>query len=157
MAWKVSHSDTKPLSGGSAEIAAQPIEECGSGPRHAMDEAAEVLHVALAGRAEHCACAEEQQALEDRMIEHVKQRGRQRERRRQLHVVGAERQRQPKADKDDADVLDGGIGQQTLQVVLHQRGENADHRGDRPPIASTIRLVHHTGSPIRSNTMRMKP
>ena len=25
MAWKVSHSETKPLSGGSAEIAAQPI------------------------------------------------------------------------------------------------------------------------------------
>ena len=25
IAWKVSHSDTKPLSGGSAEIAAQPI------------------------------------------------------------------------------------------------------------------------------------
>src|SRR5258705_9714158 len=27
IAWKVSHSDTKPLSGGSAEIAAQPIRK----------------------------------------------------------------------------------------------------------------------------------
>ena len=62
-------------------------EERDSGPRHAMDEAAEVLHVALAGRGEHGAGAEEQQALEDRMIEHMKQRGGQRERRRQLHAA----------------------------------------------------------------------
>ena len=35
------------------------------GLRHAMDEAAEMLHVALAGRGQHRAGAEEQQALED--------------------------------------------------------------------------------------------
>ena len=61
-------------------------EEHDSGPRHAVDEAAEVLHVALAGRREHSAGAEEQQALEDRMIEHVEQGCGQRERRRQTHV-----------------------------------------------------------------------
>ena len=36
---------------------------------HAMNEPAELLHVALAGRAEHGARAEEQQALEQRMVE----------------------------------------------------------------------------------------
>ena len=64
IAWKVSHSETKPLSGGSAEIAAQPIRNSERGLRHAMDEAAEMLHVALAGRGQHGAGAEEQQALE---------------------------------------------------------------------------------------------
>ena len=65
--------------------------------------------------------------------------------------IGAERQREAKTDKDDADVLDGGIGQQTLQVVLHQRGENADHRGDgrqgqhdqaRPPRRLADQIEH---------------
>ena len=50
--------------------------------RHAVDEAAEMLHVALAGRGEHRAGAEEQQALEHRMVEHVQQAGGERERRR---------------------------------------------------------------------------
>jgi hypothetical protein len=39
-------------------------EEDESGLRHAMDEAAQMLHVALTGRSEHGAGAEEQQALE---------------------------------------------------------------------------------------------
>ena len=49
IAWNSSHSETKPLSGGSAEIAAQPTRKAG-GDRHAMDQAAQLLHVALAGR-----------------------------------------------------------------------------------------------------------
>ena len=48
IAWKVSHSETKPLSGGSAEIADAAGEEGEGGERHAMDQAAQVLHVALA-------------------------------------------------------------------------------------------------------------
>ena len=66
IAWKVSHSETKPLSGGSAEMAMQPVRKAKAVTRHAMDEAAEVLHVALAGGGEHGAGAEEQQALEQR-------------------------------------------------------------------------------------------
>ena len=56
-------------------------QEHEGGLRHAVDQAAEMLHVALAGGVEHGAGAEEQQALEQRMIEHVEQRGGQRERR----------------------------------------------------------------------------
>ena len=83
IAWKVSHSETKPLSGGSAEIADAADQERERRLRHAVDQAAELLHVALAGGGEHRAGAEEQQALEQRMVEHVKQRRGQRQRRRQ--------------------------------------------------------------------------
>ena len=44
--------------------------------------------------------------------------------------VGAERQRQTEADEDDADVLHRVVGEQPLQVVLHQRVQHAQHRGD---------------------------
>ena len=66
IAWNVSHSETKPLSGGSAEIATQPTRKAKRGVRHAVDQAAELLHVAFAGRGQHGAGAEEQQALEHR-------------------------------------------------------------------------------------------
>ena len=46
-----------------------------------MDEPAQALHVALAGRGENGAGTEEQQALEDTVIEDVQQGGRQREKR----------------------------------------------------------------------------
>ena len=72
----VSHSEAKPLSGGSAEIADAADKERKPGLRHAVDQAAKPLHVALAGRGQHRAGAEEQQALEDRVVEHVKQRRR---------------------------------------------------------------------------------
>ena len=47
------------------------------------------------------------------------------------HAIGLEGQRQPQADEDDADVLDRAVGEQALQVALHQRREHAQHRGDR--------------------------
>ena len=48
IAWKSSHSETKPLSGGRAEMATQPPRTDERGQRHAMDQAAELLDVALA-------------------------------------------------------------------------------------------------------------
>ena len=108
MAWNVSHSDTKPFSGGRAEIATQPTRNSERGARHAVDQAAQVLHVALAGGVQHRAGAEEQQAFEQRVVEHVEQRGGQRQRGAGGEAVGPERHRQPKADEDDADILDGG-------------------------------------------------
>ena len=80
IAWKISHSETKPLSGGSAEIAMHAAEEREGGLRHAVDEPAELLDVALAGRRQHGAGAEEQQALEQAVIEDVEQRRRHGER-----------------------------------------------------------------------------
>ena len=84
-----------------------------------------MLHVALAGRGQHGAGAEEQQALEQRMIEDVKQCGGQRQRRGEQHAVRLEGERETEADEDDADVLDRVIGEQALEIVLHQRIEHA--------------------------------
>ena len=44
------------------------------------------------------------------------------------HAVRLERQREAKADKDDADIFDRVIGEKPLQIVLHQRVEHA-HNG----------------------------
>ena len=46
-------------------------EEGESGVRHPVDQPAEMFHVALAGRGEHGSGAEEEQALEHRMVEDV--------------------------------------------------------------------------------------
>ena len=40
MAWKASHSETKPLSGGSAEIAMHPVRNAKRRERHAVDKSA---------------------------------------------------------------------------------------------------------------------
>ena len=95
-----------------------------------MDEAAEVFHVALAGRREHGTGAEEQETLEHRMIEHVQKAGRQRQSRGKRHAVRLERKRQAEADEDDSDVLHRMIGEQPLEIVLHQGIEHAHHGGD---------------------------
>ena len=84
--------------------------------RHAVDEAAEMLHVALAGRGQHRAGAEEQQALEDHVVEHVQEPGGERERRRRHHAEGLEGERKAEPDEDDPDVLDRVI------VRARQRG-----------------------------------
>ena len=89
-----------------------------------------MLHVAFAGRGEHGAGAEEQQTLEQRMIEDVEKRGGERQRRGEPHAVRLERERQAEPDEDDADILDRVIGEQPLEVVLHERVENAHHGGD---------------------------
>ena len=64
-----------------------------------MDEPAELLHVALAGRGQHGAGAEEQQALEQRVVEDVEQRRGERERRRPSHAVGLEGSASPRPMK----------------------------------------------------------
>ena len=95
--------------------------------------------------------AEEQQTLEDRVVEHVKQRCGHRERRRQTHSTGAKRQCEAEPDEDDPDVLDRVIGEQTLQIMLHQRVEHAEHGGDasdgkhdqaRPPRRFADQIEH---------------
>ena len=130
MAWKVSHSETKPFSGGSAEMAMQPIRKVKAVSGMLVDESAEMLHVALAGRAEHRARAEEQEVLEQRVVEDVQQRRGEGERRGPAKPEGLETQREAEADEDDADILDRVIGEQPLQIMLHQRVEHAHDAGD---------------------------
>ena len=92
-----------------------------------MNKSAEMLHIALAGCAKHSAGPEEQQALEQRMIEDVQEPRGERERRGGAHAVRLEGKRKAEADKDDPDILDGVIGEQALEIVLHQRVEDAQH------------------------------
>ena len=51
-------------------------------------------------------------------------------RRRERHAVGLEGEREPEPDEDDADILDGVIGEQPLEVVLHERVQHAHHGRD---------------------------
>ena len=55
-----------------------------------------------------------------------------------------ERERKAKSDEDDADVFHRVIGQQPLEIVLHERIEHAHHRGD-----AAEREHHHAPPPGR--------
>ena len=79
-AWNTSHSEANPLSGGSAEMATQPPKKKERRFRHLVDETAELFDVARARGGEDRARPEEQQALEERMVESMKQRRGERER-----------------------------------------------------------------------------
>ena len=46
------------------------------------------------------------------------------------HAVGLEGERKSEPDEDDPDVLHRVIGEQALEIVLHQRIEHAHHAGD---------------------------
>ena len=67
------------MSGGSAEMAAQAIRNRKLVTRHPVNEAAEAIHLALAGRGQHGAGAEKQQAFEQGVVEDMEQRRRQRQ------------------------------------------------------------------------------
>jgi len=63
------------------------------------------------------------------MVEHVEQRGGERQGSRDIHVVCPERQGEAETNEDDPDILDGVIGEQPLEIVLHQGIEHADNGG----------------------------
>ena len=62
------------------------------------------------------------------MVDDVHQRGGERQRRGPVKPVGPEGERQPKSDEDDADVLDGAVGEELLEILLHHGIEHADER-----------------------------
>ena len=75
------------------------------------------------------------------MVEDVQQAGGQRQRGDRRHDESLESKRKPEADVNDADVLDRVVGEQTLEVVLHQRVEDAHHRG------GAAERQHHAAPP----------
>ena len=89
-----------------------------------------MLHVALAGGGEDRSRAKEQKALEQRMIEYVQQCGGERQSGGPAHSISLERKTQTEPDENDADILHSVIGEQSLQVVLHQGVEHAEHAGE---------------------------
>ena len=54
------------------------------------------------------------------------------------------------ADEDDADVLHGVVGEQPLEVVLHQRAEHAEHAGDAG------KADHQDAPPPRRRTQQVE-
>ena len=73
---------------------------------------------------------EKQQTLEEGVVEHVKQRRREGERRRELQAVGLEGQRKAEADEDDADIFDRAVGEQALEILFHHGVEDPHDGGD---------------------------
>ena len=75
----VSHSLTKPLSGGNAEIDKHADQKEGARPRHAAHDAAEPVEIARAGPSLDRAGADEKQCLVNRVIGEMIKRGDQRD------------------------------------------------------------------------------
>ena len=105
-------------------------EERRPGERHPLGEAAQPLDVAGAGRVDHRARAEEQQALEERVVQGVQRRAREAEHRDHRVVIGHPQRPRADAEQDDPDVLDAVVGEEPLEVVLRERPEHAEHARD---------------------------
>jgi len=71
--------------------------------------------------------------------------------------IRVERQRQSKPGKDNADIFDRAVSEHALHIILHERMENAEHRG--AAAGSQNRNPHHHSASWarRSKTMRRKP
>ena len=118
------------MSGGSAEIAAQPTRKAKlvSGmrwmrpPRCSMSRSPVAVSTAPAPKNSRLLNSEWLRTWNSAAVSASAAAGR--------HAVGLEGERQAEADEDDADVLDRVIGEQALQIVLHQRVEHAEHGGD---------------------------
>ena len=92
-----------------------------------MDQPAQPFHVAFPGGGQHRTRTEKQQALEQRMIEDVKQSGSQCQCGIGVHVIALKRQGQPQTNEDDADVFYRVISKQSFQIVLHQCVQHTQH------------------------------
>ena len=142
IAWKVSHSETKPLSGGSAEIATQPTRKAKAVSGMRMDEPAEMLHVALAGAVSTAPAPKNNRLLKSEWLSTWNSAAVKASAAADGMPVGLEGERKPEPDEDDADILDRVIGEQPLQIVLHQRVEHAHDAGD-----AGERQHHHAPPP----------
>ena len=130
IAWKVSHSETKPLSGGSAEIATHPVRNAKavSGmrwmrpPRCSMSRSPVAVRTAPEPK--------NRRLLKRLWLKTWNSAAVSASAAAAGHVVRREGERETEADEDDADVLDRVIGEQPLDVVLHQGAEHAEQAGD---------------------------
>ena len=99
--------------------------------------------------------AQKEQALEHRVIEHVQQRGGERECRPSRLAAVPEQQRRAQSEHDDADVLDGVESEQPLEFVLEERVDDAAQCRERAQRESS--RATQTGDGSHSNSTRISP
>ena len=131
-ACRVSHSEAKPLSGGTPAIAIDPTRK--APPVQGMRRSSPPMRSRSREptRALEGAGREEQQRLEHRVVEDVQERRGEGDRRPGRIALRGEEDGCAEPERDDPDVLDRVKGEQPLQVVLHQRVEHAAQRGQQP-------------------------
>ena len=153
----VSHSLTKPLSGGKRRNRQDADEKEGARPRHRANDAAETVEIAGAGSGFNGAGADEKQRLVHRVIGEVIERRDERDACDDGMAGREEDHGGADARGDDAHVLDRAVREKTLHLGLDRRVENADQRGnaaDRRARSSPGMLP----SPVaRSRLTRMMP
>ena len=90
------------------------------GEGHEGPQTAELAHVARVGFVVHDTRDHEQRGLEGGVVEHVEDRGH-----------GGQRRAQAHQESDQAQMADGRIGQQTLEVVFEDGDEGREQQGDQ--------------------------
>lgn len=99
--------------------------------RQAVDQPAEPVHVPGARRVLGDAGLKEQRGLVAAVVRDMVDPGDQQQRAPGRLAAGAERHGGAEGGHDDADVLDGGVGEEPLDVALGHRVQDANRRGDR--------------------------
>ena len=127
-------------------------EEADGRDRHAAEQAAHLLHVARTRGIEQGARAEEQLALEHGVVERVVEGGHERDRRDDVVARGVRRHGRADTEQDDADVLDGVVGQQALDVVLVEGVDDAQ-TDEMDPKTRTMR-PHQSWTPEPASRSR---
>ena len=129
-----SHSLAKPFRGGSAADAAAPTAKA-SVVRGISAPTAERSSHGCRPRPGSSPAPRNSNDLNDRVVEAWNRARGQCQPARAAQAVRWWPSATPTPDEDDADVLDAVIGEQALEIVLHQGVEHAEHRGDRPDAA----------------------
>src|SRR5207244_3411610 len=101
-------------------------------PRHPLEQAAELLEVPGPGRVQHRSGPEEEQALEEGVIEYMKETSGEAEDREGSGTDAQSNEPEAETQGYDPHVLDAAVREETFQVVLGEREENAQHAGRDP-------------------------
>ena len=119
-----------------------------AGPRHRPDQPIQAAHVAGAGLVVDDSRRHEQRRLEQRMVHDVEDR-------RHDGTVATDTDQR----RDQAEMADRRIGQQTLEVIAPQRDHRAKHKGRHPRTRDKPepgrRLAHHGREPYQQEHARL--
>ena len=151
-----SHSETNPFSGGSPAMASAPIKGEPCHPGHPVNQAPQAPERSFTGGVQHRSRAKKQQPLHEGVIETVIEERDEREGRHGGHVDAAEDDGKAERGEYDAEILDRGVGQQSLHVGLGRRKNHSIQRRKQAE-AERNEPHHHSGDPNRSKLTRNTP